>query len=118
MRFYLKSLSSNLGILNRLILVLVLLSMNLNCSSFHQKIRNADIGMTKRQVLRKFNEPQEKYRTRGLDHWVYESSKKAKDRSQGRIAYKNILVFDDGVLIDSKFERAFTKKELTEFYKN
>ena len=117
MRFYLKSLSSTLETLNRLVLASISMFLILSCSSFHQKVRNTDIGMTKKQVLRKLSEPQEKYRTKGLDHWVYESSKKAKNKSQGRLIYKNILIFNEGVLIDSKFERSFTKKELSEFYK-
>jgi hypothetical protein len=85
------------------------------CTSFHTKLQNAQIGMTKREALRRFNEPLEKYRTKGRDHWVYETSKWAEDRSQGKIAYRHTLIFEEGVLIHVTFKREFTKKELVEF---
>lgn len=88
----------------------------ISCSSFNSKLQNAQLGLTKKQALKRFNEPQEKYRTKGMDHWVYEISKKATDKSQGHIAYKHILIFGEGVLVDMTFKRAFTNKELTEFY--
>ncbi len=99
-----------------LIVLLLIVFANFRCTSFHNRIFNASIGMTKRDVLKRFNEPQEKYRTKGQDHWVYETSKKTFNKSQGRITYKHILVFNEGVLINTKFERSFTQKELTEFY--
>lgn len=100
------------------LLSLLILTCLIGCSSFHKKIQNAQIGLTKKQALKKFSEPQEKFRRKGQDHWIYETSKKAKDKSQGQIPYKYTLIFDDGVLINITFKRAFTNKELTEFYKN
>ncbi len=99
------------------LILLIALAIS-GCTSFHSKILKAPIGLTKKQTLKRFNVPQEKYRTKGLDHWVYETSKRAKDKSQGRIAYKHILIFNEGVLISTKFERAFTNKELQEFQNN
>ncbi|MGH1468619.1 MAG: hypothetical protein ACRBBP_07045 [Bdellovibrionales bacterium] len=88
------------------------------CASFHTKVSKARIGLTKKQTLKRFSEPQEKYRTKGLDHWVYETSKRAKDKSQGKIAYRHILIFNEGVLMGTKLERSFTNKELLEFKNN
>lgn len=98
-------------------LFLLVFVLNLiSCSSFHKSIQNAPLGMTKKQALKRFSEPQEKYRTKGMDHWVYETSKKAKNRSQGKVVYKHVLIFDEGLLVDTSFKRSFTNKELNEFY--
>ncbi len=97
-------------------LLLLFIMVLTGCSSFHRAVQNAPLGMTKKQALKRFHEPQEKYRTKGMDHWIYESSKKAKNKSQGKIIYKNILIFDEGLLVDKTFKRSFTNKELKTFY--
>ena len=86
------------------------------CSSLHSKLRKTQIGMFKKQALRKFGEPVEKYRTKGRDHWVYETQKRAKKSSGEPLIYKHILVFEEGVLINNELKRSFNKKELSEFY--
>jgi len=86
------------------------------CSSFHSKLRKTQIGMFKKQALRKFGEPVEKYRSKGRDHWVYETQKKAKKSSGEPLVYKHILIFEEGVLINNELKRSFNKKELSEFY--
>ncbi len=97
---------------------LLIITALTGCASFHTKVSKARIGLTKKQTLKRFSEPQEKYRTKGLDHWVYETSKRAKDKSQGKIAYRHILIFNEGVLMGTKLERSFTNKELLEFKNN
>ena len=94
-----------------------LFTLNLvGCSSLHSKLRKTQIGMFKKQALRKFGEPVEKHRSKGRDHWIYETQKKAKKSSGEPILYKHILIFEDGVVIDNKLERSFNRKELSEFY--
>ena len=86
------------------------------CSSTHSKLRNIRLGTFKRQALSRFGEPTEKYRTKGRDHWVYETHKKAKNSSQV-IVYKHTVIFEEGVLVDKKIQRSFTSKELEDFKK-
>ncbi len=111
-----KSIASVLKASISLIGVLLIAFANFRCTSFHTRISNASIGMTKKEVLRHFHEPQEKYRTKGQDHWVYETSKKALNKPHDPIVYKRILIFNEGILINITFERSFTKKELSDFH--
>jgi|GEM_PF-2538432 len=95
--------------------VIMLIFFLCSCSSLHSKLRSARLGLFKRQALSKFGEPVEKYRTDGKDHWVYETQKRSKHRNEP-IVYSHILVFKEGIMIDSKFKRTFTSKELEGFY--
>lgn len=98
------------------VIITALLSLSA-CSSLHSKLRKSQIGMFKKQALRKFGEPVEKYRTEGRDHWVYETQKRARNSNKELLVYQHILVFEEGVLIDNKIKRSFSEKELKDFYK-
>jgi len=97
--------------------IIFIFSCLCGCSSTHTKLRNVRLGTFKRQALSKFGEPTEKYRTKGRDHWVYETQKKSKKGNQ-LIIYKHTIVFEEGVLVDKNFTRSFTSKELEDFQKD
>jgi len=86
------------------------------CASKHTRLRKLRPGVFKRQVLSKFGDPQEKYRSSGRDHWIYETQKRSK-KVREPIIYQHTLVFEEGVLLNKKISRTFTSKELDEFYK-
>jgi len=94
--------------------IIFIFSCLCGCSSTHSKLKNIRLGTFKRQALSKFGEPTEKYRTKGRDHWVYETQKKAKNSDQV-IVYKHTIIFEEGVLMDKKIQRSFTSKELEDF---
>ena len=97
--------------------ILFTLSSLIGCSSLHSKLGKVKLGTFKRQALSKFGEPIEKYRSKGKDHWVYETQKRSKKRGEP-IIYKHILVFEEGQMINKKIRRTFTSKELEEFQQN
>jgi hypothetical protein len=87
------------------------------CASKHKRLMNLSVGLNKRQVLSRFADPIDTYRSKGMDHWVYESVKRAKN-SPEKLLYTHTLSFENGVLVNKEFKRSFTTQEMKEFRKD
>ena len=98
------------------IIIAIFISIS-GCASKHKKLINLSIGLNKRQILTCFANPINTYRSKGMDHWVYESVKRAKNSSE-KLLYIHTLSFENGVLVKKSFKRTFTSKEIKEFKKN
>jgi len=85
------------------------------CSSMHNELRTVKVGTFKRQALSKFGEPHEKYRTQGLDHWIYETQKRSKKGNEP-LVYQHTLIFNEGIMVNKRFRRTFTSRELETYY--
>ena len=101
----------------RLTIIIAILVLFSGCVSKHKKLLNTPVGLSKRQVLRRFSDPIDTYRSEGFDNWVYESVTHAKNASE-KLLYTHTLSFENGVLMKKDFVRTFTTDEMKEFKKN
>ena len=100
----------------RLTIIIALFVSLSACASKHKRLMNVEIGTHKRQILSRFSDPLDTYRSEGKDQWVYESVAKAKNSNE-TLVFMHIFSFQDGVLVNKQFKRTFTKQEILEFSK-
>ena len=98
----------------RLTIIIAILVLISGCASKHKKLLNAPVGLHKRQVLQRFSDPIDTYRSEGYDNWVYESVTRAKNSSE-KLLYTHTLSFENGILMKKDFVRTFTTEEMNEF---